>query len=90
MRWRWVLFFGSALAVIVGYAIMRTPHGSGAEAGSVKAPAKEKGKPLMVSVKVFNAEGELAGPIEMPKVVKSDEEWQDFVGFGADFYHARI
>jgi len=30
----------------------------------------------MVDVKVFNDRGELVGPIRMPKVVKSDEEWQ--------------
>jgi methionine-R-sulfoxide reductase len=29
-----------------------------------------------VKVKVFNAAGELVGPIEMPRVVKSDEQWQ--------------
>jgi peptide methionine sulfoxide reductase MsrB len=29
-----------------------------------------------VRVKVFNTSGELVGPIEMPRVVKSDEEWQ--------------
>ena len=30
----------------------------------------------MVKVKVFNRKGELVGPIQMPKVVKSDLEWQ--------------
>ncbi len=29
-----------------------------------------------VKVKVFNAKGELVGPIEMPRVVKTDAEWQ--------------
>ena len=29
-----------------------------------------------VSVKVFNDKGELIGPITMPRVVKTDEEWQ--------------
>ncbi len=32
--------------------------------------------PSTVSVKVFNDKGELVGPITMPKVVKSDAEWQ--------------
>lgn len=30
----------------------------------------------MVSVYVFNREGELVGPVESPKVIKSDAEWQ--------------
>ena len=29
-----------------------------------------------VHVKVFNDKGELVGPIEEPKIVKSDEEWK--------------
>jgi methionine-R-sulfoxide reductase len=32
--------------------------------------------PATVSVKVFNDKGELVGPITMPRVVKSDAEWQ--------------
>jgi methionine-R-sulfoxide reductase len=30
----------------------------------------------MVHVSVFNADGKLVGPIEMPKIVKSDAEWR--------------
>jgi len=30
----------------------------------------------MVSVRVFNDDGRLVGPISMPKVVKSDDEWR--------------
>lgn len=29
-----------------------------------------------ISVKVFNAKGELVGPVAMPKVVKTDAEWK--------------
>src|SRR5437016_2073232 len=29
-----------------------------------------------VKVKVFNKNGDLVGPIEMPKVVKTDEQWK--------------
>ena len=29
-----------------------------------------------VKVKVFNAKGELVGPIEEPKIVKTDEQWK--------------
>jgi methionine-R-sulfoxide reductase len=33
-------------------------------------------QPSTVQVKVFNAKGELVGPIAEPKVVKTDEEWK--------------
>lgn len=33
-------------------------------------------EPKMVSVRVFNDEGQLTGPVEMPKVVKTDEQWK--------------
>ena len=36
-------------------------------------PTKEE---HTVKVKVFNDKGELVGPIEMPKVIKTDEQWQ--------------
>jgi methionine-R-sulfoxide reductase len=29
-----------------------------------------------MKVKVFNQQGELVGPVEMPRVAKSDEEWR--------------
>ena len=29
-----------------------------------------------MKVKVFNAQGDLVGPLEVPPVVKSDEEWR--------------
>ena len=29
-----------------------------------------------ISVRIFNARGELVGPISMPPVVKSEEEWR--------------
>ena len=31
----------------------------------------------MVDVYVFNADGELVGPIQSPKVIKTDEKWQE-------------
>src|SRR5262245_40092760 len=34
----------------------------------------------MVRVYVFNKEGQLVGPVEMPKVVKSDAEWKKQLG----------
>jgi len=45
-----------------------------AACGAPKFPEEEAGK--MVKVKVFNKAGELVGPIEMPKVVKTDVEWK--------------
>ncbi len=33
-------------------------------------------QPSTVSVSVFNASGKLVGPIDEPKIVKSDAEWQ--------------
>ena len=51
-----------------------------AAAGPVTQPAKEastvnSANPA-VKVKVFNRQGELVGPITMPKVVKTDAQWQ--------------
>src|SRR5438067_7077949 len=40
------------------------------------AAESDAAKEQTVNVKVFNKKGELVGPIEMPKVVKTDEEWK--------------
>jgi len=49
-------------------------------AGAGKDDGKEKKEgtavPTNVKVAVFNKAGELVGPIEMPKVVKTDAEWE--------------
>jgi methionine-R-sulfoxide reductase len=34
---------------------------------------------LTMKVKVFNREGQLVGPIEMPKVVKTDAAWRELL-----------
>jgi len=39
-------------------------------------PAKEAAMSTMVDVKVMNNKGELVGPIKMPKVIKTDEQWK--------------
>jgi peptide methionine sulfoxide reductase msrA/msrB len=39
-------------------------------------PGKAENPPMTVSVRVFDAEGRLVGPIEQPKVVKTDAEWR--------------
>ena len=33
----------------------------------------------MVSVRVFNRQGQLVGPLELPRVEKTDEEWQELL-----------
>jgi methionine-R-sulfoxide reductase len=39
-------------------------------------PANSPAEVVMVDVKVFKSDGQLVGPIRMPKVVKTDEEWR--------------
>ena len=40
------------------------------------AEGRTEAQRVKVQVKVFGKEGQLVGPIEMPKVVKTDEQWQ--------------
>jgi peptide methionine sulfoxide reductase msrA/msrB len=40
------------------------------------APATQPGESKMVSVYVFNRQGKLVGPVQSPKVVKTDAEWK--------------
>ena len=52
---------------------------AGGEESSAKHPTTEEASAVNsnnVKVKVFNRKGELVGPIEMPKVVKTDAQWQ--------------
>jgi methionine-R-sulfoxide reductase len=44
--------------------------------GFAATPTQSAKEPAMVSVKVFNEKGELVGPIKMPKVIKTDEQWK--------------
>ena len=55
------------------------PAGQGASGGTEAAHVNanvNSGVITKVKVKVFNKAGELVGPVEMAKVVKSDAEWQ--------------
>jgi methionine-R-sulfoxide reductase len=49
---------------------------AGADDSAAKPPTTQPGKEGLVKVKVFNRKGELVGPIEMPKVVKTDAQWK--------------
>jgi methionine-R-sulfoxide reductase len=62
-----VTVFVVAAAILVSFWGLRARTPVHAES------AQEGGK---VKVKVFNAAGELVGPIEMPRVLKTDAEWQ--------------
>jgi peptide methionine sulfoxide reductase msrA/msrB len=53
--------------------------GCGASKASVESaasPATQPGNDQMVSVHVFNRQGKLIGPVESPKVIKTDAEWK--------------
>ena len=65
-------------AMLVGSAFTACEQSTSTASAADKPatqPSKEQPVPT-VKVKVFNAKGELVGPIEMPKVVKSDAQWQ--------------
>ncbi len=47
---------------------------SGADDAAAKGPATQESK--TVKVYVFNRKGELVGPVEQPKVVKTDAQWK--------------
>ena len=49
---------------------------AGAEESDHKSDGAKNGEHAMVKVVVFNSKGELVGPIGMPKVVKTDEQWK--------------
>jgi methionine-R-sulfoxide reductase len=68
---------------LTGVALVQAFTGFGCDAGSADpASAKPTTRPaqedstMHVKVKVFNRKGELVGPIEMPKVVKTDAQWK--------------
>ncbi len=61
-----------ALALLQG---CDSSHAEQAAATGDKAASQGKDS-SMVRVHVFNSEGKLVGPIEMPKVVKDDKEWR--------------
>ena len=69
----------SIIAVLVGLPALLTSCNR--ETNAVGAtpttnPASAGGKPMMAYVRVVDKEGKLSTPVIVPKVVKSDEEWQ--------------
>ncbi len=52
---------------------------SHAESAPMKSTTATMPSTVMVKVKVFNAKGQLVGPVEMPKVIKSDAYWKAFL-----------
>jgi len=64
---------------ILGILTIQAIGGVGCESSEADSKSAKSGNPqegAQVKVKVFNRKGELVGPIEMPKVVKSDEQWK--------------
>lgn len=76
---------GKAAAVIVSLGALGLCACDGNTASQALAPAAQAGPPqtqgteatpVKVSVKVFNKAGQLVGPVETNKVIKTDAEWE--------------
>jgi methionine-R-sulfoxide reductase len=59
--------------LVMGVSLLGTLAYGGACEGT---PTTREAGAMNVKVKVYNTAGELVGPVEMPKVVKSDAEWK--------------
>jgi methionine-R-sulfoxide reductase len=64
----------AAIGACTGFACGPADVDAKAGKSSTTQPSGEQSN--MVKVKVFNQKGELVGPIETPKVVKTDEQWK--------------
>jgi len=67
---------GWAVAVLFALASLHVASGCWAADPEDKTKGAPATEAKMVSVRVFNAKGELTGPVSSPKVVKTDEEWR--------------
>ena len=75
---------GTAIAAVIGLFLFglcgcegrSSSDALAAEAGKAQAGAEGHKEAGLVKVKVFNKSGQLVGPVEMAKVVKTDAEWQ--------------
>src|SRR5262249_25103778 len=71
-----LLAFSLLLAAGCSNASEEPARPKAAQAADSQKQAADSEKQAMIQVKVFNADGKLVGPIEMPKVVKTDAEWK--------------
>jgi methionine-R-sulfoxide reductase len=65
----------TGLSLLAGLLASRKWIALGDEPPSTQ-PNHQDGPMTTVSVKIYNAKGELVGPVTMPKVVKTDDEWK--------------
>lgn len=80
MRRAWLGLGGLLLCLVGGASGIFFQIGPGRAQTTNDPPGKQaKAKVKMVRVEVFNQEGKLVGPIEMPMVVKSDAEWRQLL-----------
>jgi methionine-R-sulfoxide reductase len=71
-----VVFTAAAMAVLASaFAWQSGSKTTSSPSKTARPPAGQKGV-RMVRVKVFNRDGELVGPLEMPKVNLTKEEWR--------------
>jgi len=74
---RRVLFWIALMLVVGGCLVAAAPEGdepaAAPDGATAASPAQEQ---PMVRVHVFNKAGELVGPVSVPKVVRTDEEWR--------------
>ena len=67
----------TATMVLSAVILLLAGCGAASEPGRAAGhTTPESETPVMVNVRVFNEAGELVGPIEMPKVVRTDAEWR--------------
>ena len=72
--WHWLAGLGVVAAAAAGVVVFRadTPNSH-----------RQQSREATVKVKVFNKQGQLVGPIEMARVVKTDAEWRKQLSSGA-------
>src|SRR5262245_19522859 len=56
-------------------ATSRQPHTGSRPRRMTPRRSKSRAKEATMQVKVFNRQGQLVGPVEVPRVVKTDAEW---------------
>jgi len=74
-RYQFLVFTATAMAVLAtAFAWQSGSTTRSSTAKATRSPGQKEGR--MVRVKVFNRDGELVGPLEMPKVVLTVAEWR--------------